>query len=49
MMFILHISSPVSKYVKQYTLEWNCTYVSGVKCISGQYAFRPSVNVPCNY
>ena len=50
LMFFLHISSPMSKYVKQYwTLDGNSTYISGVKCILRQYAFRPCVNLSCDY
>ena len=49
-MFFLHISSPMPKYVKQYwTLDGNSTYISGVKCILRQYAFRPCVNLSCDY
>ena len=45
----LHISSRMSKYVKQCSLHWNSTNVSDVKCIWGQYAFRPSVKLSCDY
>jgi len=30
-------------------LDGTSTFISGVKCILGQYAFRPSVNLECDY
>jgi len=41
-MFLHHISSPISKY---YLIEIIHIYTSGLKCILGQYAFKPSVNI----
>jgi len=40
----------MSKYVKRYQFfHWNSAVISDVKCILWQYAFRPNVNLSCDY